>query len=234
MLHVKDVTIYAGTFAVNAATFLVNKGEYYFLLGESGSGKSLLLEAISGTRNIQKGNILVAGEDITNQPLNKRNVGIVFQNLALFPHKKVFNNIAFSLNCRKLGKKEIDFEVYQIAEKLGIAKLLQRYPETLSGGEHQRVALARTLIMKPAVLLLDEPLSSLDILLKEEMVALLKDIHQQGQTILHVTHDYHEVAQLADRISIIENGQILQTGSRLEISKAPRNRLAHRISNSFV
>jgi len=234
MLHVKEVSIYAGTFAVNSASFHIKKGEYYFLLGESGSGKSLLLEAISGTRNIQKGNIIVAGEDITNQPLNKRNVGIVFQNLALFPHKKVFKNIAFSLNCRKLGKKEIDFEVHQMAEKLGISKLLQRYPETLSGGEHQRVALARTLIMKPAVLLLDEPLSSLDILLKEEMVALLMDIHQQGQTILHVTHDYHEVAQLADRISIIENGQILQTGTRLEISEAPCNRLAHRISNPFV
>jgi ABC-type sugar transport system ATPase subunit len=234
MLHVKEVTIYAGTFAVNSASFHIKKGEYYFLLGESGSGKSLLLEAISGTRNIQKGNIIIDGEDITNQPLNKRNVGIVFQNLALFPHKKVFKNIAFSLNCRKLGKKEIDFKVHQMAEKLGISKLLQRYPETLSGGEHQRVALARTLIMKPAILLLDEPLSSLDILLKEEMVALLKEIHQQGQTILHVTHDYHEVAQLADRISIIENGQILQTGTRLEISKAPRNRLAHRISNPFV
>jgi ABC-type sugar transport system ATPase subunit len=219
---------------VNSASFHVKDGEYYFLLGESGSGKSLLLEAISGTRNIQKGNIIVAGEDVTHHPLNKRNVGIVFQNLALFPHKKVFKNIAFSLNCRKLGKKEIDFEVHQMAEKLGISKLLQRYPETLSGGEHQRVTLARTLIMKPAVLLLDEPLSSLDILLKEEMVALLKEIHQQGQTILHVTHDYHEVAQLADRISIIENGQILQSGTRLEISKAPRSRLAHRISNPFV
>jgi len=120
MLHVKDVTIYAGTFAVNSATFRINKGEYYFLLGESGSGKSLLLEAISGTRDIQKGSIMVAGEDITHQPLNKRNVGIVFQNLALFPHKKVFKNIAFSLNCRKLGKKEINSEVHQMAEKLGI------------------------------------------------------------------------------------------------------------------
>lgn len=233
MLEIKDVTIKAGTFSVKSASFHIRDGEYYFLLGESGSGKSMILEAISGIRNIQQGQIIVGGKDITDQPLNKRNVGIVFQNLALFPHKKVFDNIAFSLRCRKVGRKETADKVHQIAERLGISQLLHRYPVTLSGGEHQRVALARTLVMKPAILLLDEPLSSLDILLKEEMVTLLKEIHQRGQTILHVTHDYQEVTQLADRISIIENGQILQTGTRTEISEAPCNRLAHRISNPF-
>lgn len=234
MLEVKNVTIKAGTFKVKSASFDIRYGEYYFLLGESGSGKSLILEAISGIRNIQGGQIIAGGNDITNQPLNKRNVGIVFQNLALFPHKKVYDNIAFSLNCRKAGLKETTYKVHQIAESLGISQLLKRYPGTLSGGEHQRVALARTLVMEPAVLLLDEPLSSLDILLKEEMVALLKDIHQQGQTILHVTHDYQEVAQLADKISIIENGQIVQSGTPSEISKAPYNILAQRISSSFA
>jgi ABC-type sugar transport system ATPase subunit len=233
MLFVKDLTINTGGFAVEAASFHIRKGEYYFLLGESGAGKSLILEAIIGIRKINSGSIVLNGKEISGLPVNKRNIGIVFQNLALFPHKTVFDNIAFSLHCQKSAKKEIERKVEQIAEKLAIATLLRRYPGSLSGGEHQRVALARTLIMKPAVLLLDEPLSSVDVLLKEEMVAILKNLHQQGQSILHVTHDYHEVAKLADRISIIENGRIIQTGTRKEIAEAPAGRLAQRIGNPF-
>jgi ABC-type sugar transport system ATPase subunit len=141
----------------------------------------------------------------------------------------VFQNIAFPLRQRSLDKHQIHKEVDDIAGRLSISKFLSRYPGSLSGGELQRVALARTLILKPAVLLLDEPLTSLDMLLKEEMVILLKEIHRQGQAILHVTHDYYVVSELADRISIIEDGAIVQTGTREEIVRDPRCRLAEKI-----
>ena len=231
MLLVEYLNIKAGDFRVESVSFEIKSGEYYFLLGESGSGKSLILEAITGIRKIQNGRLVVNGRDITGQPINKRDVGIVFQNLAIFPHKKVFQNIAFSLQQRKLGKKKIENEVHEIARRLSIDHLLERFPGSLSGGEHQRVALARTLIMKPKILLLDEPLSSLDMLLKEDMVTLLQEIHSQGQTILHVTHDYHVVSDLADRISIIENGRIVQTGTKEEITLNPRCRLAEKINH---
>lgn len=229
MLHVNDLHITAGDFEVHSASLHVRKGEYYFLLGESGSGKSLILEAISGIQPIKQGIIKVDGTDITHLPIYKRNVGVVFQNLALFPHKTVFQNIAFPLQQLKFSKEDIITSVKNMATQLSISSLLQRYPGTLSGGEHQRVALARTLIMKPAVLLLDEPLSSLDILLKEEMMELLHQVHANGQSILHVTHDYHVVAELADRISIIEKGIILQTGTPEQIHQQPSCKLAERL-----
>ncbi|PLW96587.1 MAG: hypothetical protein C0593_11135, partial [Marinilabiliales bacterium] len=191
MLYVKDLTIQADTFCVDALSFAVNAGEYFFLLGESGSGKSLILETIAGIRTPKIGSIFINDEEITHLAMDKRHVGMVFQSLALFPHRSVYENIAFPLKVRKVSREAIDNEVNAIAEQLQIGKLLDRRPGTLSGGEHQRVALARTLIMKPKVLLLDEPLSSLDILLKEEMLVLLKSLHSAGQTILHVTHDYH-------------------------------------------
>jgi len=229
MLHVNNLHITAGDFQVHSASLHVGKGEYYFLLGESGSGKSLILEAIAGIQPVKQGIIWVNGIDITHLPMYRRNVGVVFQNLALFPHKTVFQNIAFPLQQLKFSKEDIITSVKKIAAQLSISSLLHRFPGTLSGGEHQRVALARTLIMKPAVLLLDEPLSSLDILLKEEMMELLQQVHSNGQSILHVTHDYHVVAKLADRISIIEKGVILQTGTQQEIRKHPSCKLASRL-----
>jgi len=229
MLYVKDLTIQADTFCVDAASFTVNAGEYFFLLGESGSGKSLILETIAGIRTPGRGSISVNEEDITHLAMDKRHVGMVFQSLALFPHRSVYDNIAFPLSVRKQSRELIYSEVKAIAEQLQINKLLARRPGTLSGGEHQRVALARTLVMKPKVLLLDEPLSSLDILLKEEMLALLKSLHAAGQTILHVTHDYHVVNHLADRIAIIENGKVLQTGTVEEIKATPGCKLAERV-----
>ncbi len=231
MLHVKDISLTAGDFHLRSVSFDVKEGEYYFLLGESGSGKTLVLEAISGIARIRRGNVKVEGKDITREPFNRRNVGLVFQNLALFPHKTVFRNIAFSLeNNGEYDRKRIAEEVAEIAEKLSIGKLFDRFPGALSGGERQRVALARTLVMKPKVLLLDEPLSSLDILLKEEMTDLLNEINNLGQTILHVTHDYQVVAKLAHRLSIIEGGKLIQTGTPREIASSPKCRLAEKIS----
>jgi len=229
MLSVEELTIQTPGFSVRSASFRIGKGEYFFLLGASGSGKTLILEALTGIRRIKGGKILANGVDITHKPVNERDIGIVFQNLALFPHKTIFGNIAFPLLRKRIEKRRIREEVLQIAEKLSIAPYLNRYPGTLSGGEHQRVALARTLIMKPSVLLLDEPLSSLDILLKEEMINLLREVHQSGQTILHVTHDYHVVRQLAQRISIIREGEIIQTGTPGEIAREPSCPLAAKL-----
>lgn len=229
MLYVRDLTIKAGEFRVASASFDVGAGEYFFLLGESGSGKSLILESIAGIRKPDGGEIYIGDIDITHKPMNQRLVGMVFQNLALFPHKSVLENIAFPLSVRRTAKSDIKTAVEEMAERLSITGLLHRRPGTLSGGEHQRVALARTLVMKPKVLLLDEPLSSLDILLKEEMLELLKKLHHYGQTILHVTHDYHVVSKLADRIAIIEKGDIIQTGTIWEIKSDPKCMLAKRL-----
>ncbi|MDT8309281.1 MAG: ATP-binding cassette domain-containing protein [Bacteroidales bacterium] len=229
MLHVKGLDIHAGEFTVNDVGFTINRGDYFFLLGESGSGKSLILEALAGIRVVKKGSILLKGSEISTLPVNKRNLGMVFQNLALFSHKTVFQNIAFPLRQQKVSGSVIRNAVVSIAERLAIAGLLERYPGSLSGGEHQRVALARTLVMKPDVLLLDEPLSSLDILLKEEMIGVLKSIHHSGQSILHVTHDYHVVSKLATKIAIIEKGKIIQQGTPEMIAGDPQCLLARRI-----
>ncbi len=229
MLYVNDLTIRAGDFRVNGATIHVQEGEYFFLLGGSGSGKSLILEAIAGIRSADSGTIMIDGHDISHEPMHRRHAGMVFQSLALFPHKTVFENIAFPLKVRKTALQETKAAVEEIAERLLITGLLERRPGTLSGGEHQRVALARTLVMKPKVLLLDEPLSSLDVLLREEMLTLLGDLHRAGQTILHVTHDYHVVNKLADRIAIIEGGRILQNGTIKEIKQNPVCELARKL-----
>jgi ABC-type sugar transport system ATPase subunit len=229
LLYVKNLNLQAGDFKVPDTSFDVKKGEYYFLLGESGSGKSLILEAIAGIQKIKSGEVWVNNLNITHLPMHQRRVGLVFQSLALFPHLTVMDNIAFPLERRGIKRPQVAEEVVQIAQRLSIAHVLKRKPGTLSGGEHQRVALARTLIMKPDMLLLDEPLSSLDILLKEEMVELLRELHQQGQTILHVTHDYRVVGSLANRISIIQKGLLLQTGTPQEIASNPKCKLASRI-----
>ena len=230
MLHVENLNIKVGDFELNDIGFRLSEGAYYFLLGESGSGKTLLLETIAGIRKIRSGSIVIAGRNVTRKSLSERGVGLVFQKHALFPHMRVFDNIAFALRRQSLDRKRITAAVEEIAERLSVDKLLLRYPDGLSGGELQRVALARTLVMKPKVLLLDEPLSSLDLLLKEELIEVLRTIHKQGQTMLHVTHDYYEVAQLAEKISIIEKGRIIQSGTKKQIQDFPANRLAERLT----
>lgn len=229
MLSVHNISFRAGSFSVSNLSFQVENGAYFFILGQSGSGKSLTLEALAGLRRIKTGQIFLNHRDITHLPLNHRKIGLVFQSLALFPHLSIYQNIAFPLEQAHMGKDLMDHTVKEMAKQLSIDRLLHRRPNSLSGGEHQRVALARTLVMKPAVLLLDEPLSSLDILLREELIEVLRAIHAKGQTILHVTHDYHEVAELADQIAILENGTIIQSGTREEIIRNPISRLAGKL-----
>jgi len=206
----------------------VKEGEFFSLLGPSGSGKTTLLHIIGGFVAPDSGRILKNEIDITYLPADKRNIGIVFQDYALFPYLTVYGNIAFGLKIRKgISKKEIDRKVREIAETFGIAKILNKYPDMISGGEKQRTALARAIIVKPDVLLMDEPLSSLDAKIREKLMDELKKFHKEfGVTIIYVTHDQNEAMFLSDRVALINNGRIDQISTPLELYEHPRTPFA--------
>jgi len=222
MLKVKNISKKLGDFSLQDINFEVAKGDYFVLLGISGAGKSLLLEMIAGLTQPCSGQIFLEDKEITNEKIQKRPIGLVFQDAAIFPHLSVYENIAFPLKCKKISKTKIDETVKSIAADTNILHLLQRKPETLSGGEKQRVAIARTLAMQPKCLLLDEPLASLDVQLKNDFRALLRKINRNGQTIIHVTHDYKEAISLANRIGVLENGTISQVASPDEVFHHPK------------
>ncbi|OQY05875.1 MAG: hypothetical protein B6I20_00270 [Bacteroidetes bacterium 4572_117] len=217
MLKLKNISKSYKGFALADISLEINKGDYFVLLGNSGSGKSLLLELIAGLINANSGEIHLNNKNITNSKIQKRNIGLVFQDYALFPHLTVRNNLLFPIRKNK-NKAE---KAIKIAELLNITNLLERFPEKLSGGEAQRVALGRTLITNPEILLLDEPLSSLDVQLRGGLRHLLKKINRQGQTIVHVTHDYDEAIALASRVAVIDNGKIIQVGDTESVFKNP-------------
>lgn len=199
MLKCCELEYKVGSFHLKDFSLELQKGDYCALFGPSGSGKTVLLELIAGLRTLKKGSIFIDGMDCTHMPPQRRPAGILFQDYALFPHMNVFDNIAWPLVIRGLKKPEIKQTVTQMAEDLDIVRHLSRMPELLSGGEKQRVALARTLVIHPKVLLLDEPLSALDAPLRDQSIQLLKNVSQTGITILHVTHDQAEVDALANR-----------------------------------
>ncbi len=223
MLELQNLSCSFPGFSLSDISFTVAGGEYFILLGESGAGKSLLLEAIAGLNPIKSGNLLLAGKDITNEKIQQRGIGIVFQDHAVFPHLSVKENIAYPLKGKHLSKPDKEKIIGDISEILQISKLLNRRPLTLSGGELQRVALARALVQKPKILLLDEPLSATDSKLRSELRALLRQINRMGQTIIHVTHDFDEAVSLADRIAIMNQGSILQSGTTQEVFGNPVN-----------
>jgi ABC-type Fe3+/spermidine/putrescine transport system ATPase subunit len=187
-----------------------------------------LLELIAGLENPDIGTIFLDDIDITRQRIQDRKVGIVFQDYAVFPHMTVFGNIAYPLRARKVDKRIISERVDKAASGMNIKHLLERGTEKLSGGELQRVALARTLITSPRLLLLDEPFSSLDTSLKDDLKKLLRDLNKSGQTIIHVTHDYADAISLAKRIGVIHNGKIIQEGSVEDVFRNPVNRFVAR------
>jgi len=223
MLELKNITKRFSDFSLKDISFRVGKGDYFVLLGESGAGKSMLLETIAGLVQPESGTILMNNIDITHQKIQNRKIGLVFQDHAVFPHMSVHENIAYSLHGGKLTREEKKERVRKIAEQLSITDLLNRKPSTLSGGELQRVALARTLIQQPIILLLDEPLASLDSRIKSDLRSLLRKIHRQGQTILHVTHDYEEALSLGNRIAVIHDGTIVQEGNPEDVFRNPRS-----------
>ncbi|RLG88616.1 MAG: sugar ABC transporter ATP-binding protein [Thermoprotei archaeon] len=210
--------------AVDEVTLHVKDGEFVTLLGPSGCGKTTTLLMIAGIYKPTKGRIYFDEMDVTEIPPKDRNVGMVFQSYALYPHMTVYNNIAFPLKLKKVPRNEIDRKVKEVAKLLKIDHLLDRKPAQLSGGQQQRVALARALVKEPDVLLLDEPLSNLDALLRVYMRAELKRLQKTlGITAIYVTHDQVEALSMSDRIVVMKDGKIQQIGSPDEIYSKPSN-----------
>lgn len=224
MLEIKNISKKYKGFAIDDISFIVDKGEYVVLLGESGAGKSLILEMIAGLIIPDSGEIWMNNKNITNEKIQRRNIGLVFQDNTVFPHLTVKDNLAFPLVSRKEDKKTIESKVVKLAEKTGISHLMNRWPAKLSGGELQRVALARTISFEPDYLLLDEPLASLDVQLRDGMRSLLREINNEGITIIHVTHDFEEAIALADKVGIIHKGRIIQFGSPKEVFHKPKSK----------
>jgi ABC-type Fe3+/spermidine/putrescine transport system ATPase subunit len=228
MLKLINVNRRLGDFALKDINLEISEGQYYVLLGRSGSGKTQLLELIAGLGHPDNGTIVLDNIDITRQRIQDRKIGIVFQDYAVFPHMTVFGNIAYPLKVRNMDKKSISEKVEKAAITMNIRHILDRSTDKLSGGELQRVALARTLITSPRLLLLDEPFSSLDTSLKDDLKRLLRNLNKSGQTIIHVTHDYGDALSLAKRVGVIHNGSIIQEGSVDEVFKNPSNRFVAR------
>ncbi|WP_448534971.1 ABC transporter ATP-binding protein [Pseudothermotoga sp.] len=210
--------------ALDGVNLRIDDGEFIVLLGPSGSGKTTLMYLIAGIYRPTSGRILFDGKDVTNLSPKERNVGLVFQNWALYPHMKVFENIAFPLTLKKMDKKTIQEKVHQVASMLKIEALLERYPWQLSGGQQQRVAIARALVKQPQILLFDEPLSNLDALLRIGVRTELKRLQKDLKiTSVYVTHDQAEALAIADRIVVINNGKLIQVGTPEEIYYKPRH-----------
>ena len=230
MLELENISKNFGNFALKNINLNISKGEYFILLGRSGAGKSLLLELIAGLRSPDTGSIYLNGRDITDEKIQRRKTGMVFQDFAIFPHLTVYDNIAYSLKIRRLPRNETDTIVRQMSENVNIAHLLDRRTDDLSGGERQRVAVARALVTSPDIILLDEPMASIDTTLRDDVRRLLRKINEMGITMLHVTHDYGEAVRLAHRVGVIHNGRILQTGSPESVFSKPVNKFVARFA----
>ena len=202
----------------------INEGEMLALLGPSGCGKSTTLFAICGIHKLNGGSVYFDGQDVTLMPTQQRNIGVVFQSFALYPHMTVFQNIAFPLTVRKEDKLTIKKNVGEMAELVHIEELLERLPEQLSGGQQQRVALARALVRRPGALLLDEPLANLDAKLRLEMRSEIRRVQlETGISAILVTHDQVEAMSMSDRIAIMKEGKILQVATPTEMYQSPEN-----------
>ena len=209
---------------IDGLSLKINPGEFFTLLGPSGCGKTTLLRMIIGFNSIEGGTIKIDDNVINNIPTHLRNMGMVFQNYAIFPHMSVADNVALGLKNRNFSKDEITKAVDEILEVVKITHLKDRMPTQLSGGQQQRVALARAIVIHPQVLLMDEPLSNLDAKLRVEMRNAIKHIQQKvGITTVYVTHDQEEALAVSDRIAVMHDGVIQQTGSPIEIYQRPAN-----------
>ena len=204
--------------AVEECNLEINEGEFLVLLGPSGCGKTTMMRMIVGLEEVTKGKVFIGDEEVTNMPIQKRNVGMVFQNYAVWPHMTVYDNIAFPLKLKGLSKDKIKKLIDNVAEMTNIKANLERYPTQLSGGQKQRVAVARAVAFQPRIFLMDEPLSALDAKLRESMRTELKQIQRNLKvTTVFVTHDQAEAMSLADRIVVMDNGKIVQIGTPEQI-----------------
>ena len=202
----------------------IDEGNFLVLLGPSGCGKSTLLNIIAGLETINEGNVYIDDYNVSKVEPKDRNIAMVFQSYALYPHMTVYNNMAFGLKLEKLGKTEIDERVYDAAKILQIEELLQRKPRQLSGGQRQRVAIGRAITRKPKVFLFDEPLSNLDAALRVQMRVELAKLHDQlDATMIYVTHDQTEAMTMADKIVVLNEGRVSQSGEPMKLYKSPDN-----------
>ncbi len=226
MIEFRDVTKRYGTLVANDhVSFTVERGEMLTLLGPSGCGKTTALRCLTGYSRPDEGRIFIDGRDVTNLPTYKRNLGMVFQNFALFPHMTAFGNVEFPLKVRSVRPDERRTRAEAALRMVRLDKLAARYPRQMSGGQQQRVGLARALAYEPTVLLLDEPLSNLDAKLREEMRFEIKELQKRfGITAVYVTHDQSEALALSDRVAVMNAGQVEQIGTPEEIYAAPRSR----------
>jgi putative spermidine/putrescine transport system ATP-binding protein len=217
--------IFGRTTAIDDLSLRVNRGAFFALLGPSGCGKTTTLRAIAGLCEVDAGIIEIMGRDVTALPVNKRNIGMVFQNYALFPHMTVAENISFGLKMRGVPKSEITTRIARALDLVQLPGIGARIPSQLSGGQQQRVAFARAIVIEPELLLLDEPMSNLDAKLRKDMRIELRSLQRRlGITAIYVTHDQEEALTLSDQIAVMKNGRIVQCAGPTEIYRNPVNR----------
>lgn len=223
-IYIENVSKKWESFSIRNVDLKIANGEYFVILGPTGAGKTLLLELIAGFHKPDSGAIWIDNLNVTHLPPEKREVGFVPQEYVLFPHMTVYENVEFGLRVRKVPKAERKRTVEEILEFMGLFHLRNRLPMTLSGGEQQKTALARALVIKPKILLLDEPLSALDTNTRKKMQNELKELHKELRiTTIHVTHDQIEAFTLANRLAIMREGMIVQTGSPQKVFRKPKD-----------
>ena len=222
---IRDAVKRYGDFtALSGVSLNIREGEFFTLLGPSGCGKTTLLRMIAGFNSIEGGDFYFGDKRINDVPAHKRDIGMVFQNYAIFPHLTVSENVAYGLKARKVPKAEISQRVAEALELVQISHLADRKPNELSGGQQQRVALARAFVIEPSVLLMDEPLSNLDAKLRVQMRTVIKKLQRRlGITTIYVTHDQEEALAISDRIAVMKDGVIMQIGTPNEIYAKPQN-----------
>jgi len=209
---------------INDASFGISDGEFVVMVGPSGCGKSTLLRMIAGLEDITRGDLYIDDKRVNDLPPKDRNIAMVFQNYALYPHMTAYQNMAFGLKLKKVRKSEIDERVNKAADILEIKELLQRKPNAMSGGQRQRIAIGRAIVRNPKVFLFDEPLSNLDAKLRVQMRVELQKLHQRlTTTMIYVTHDQTEAMTLGDRIVVLKDGDIMQIGTPMELYNEPDN-----------
>jgi putative spermidine/putrescine transport system ATP-binding protein len=217
--------VYRDTEAVRRLSLRIEEGEFFSILGPSGCGKTTTLRMVAGFVRPTEGDVFIGGQNVTGLSPERREIGIVFQNYAIFPHMDIYNNIAYGLKVRKLPHTEITQRVQRALATVGLTGYEKRYQRELSGGEQQRVALARVLVIEPRILLLDEPLSALDKKLREEMKFWIKDLQQKLKiTTIYVTHDQSEALTMSDRLAVMNRGAIEQIGTPRTIYEHPASR----------
>lgn len=209
ILEIKNLVIRQGNFILDKISLSVSEDEIFAIIGKTGSGKTMLLEAVAGFYKGDSGYVKYQDMFIRDIPVSQRKIGYLYQEYCLFPHMTAWQNIVYGLKMQKKKKEEISNEVYQIAKQFDICHILDQYPVTLSGGEKQRVALARTLVLKPELVLLDEPFSALDPVMKKSMYQMMRKIQCEFHcAVVFVTHDFSEAEELADRVGILLNGRL--------------------------